>query len=274
MSQRDTSASFFLPFHAPLVEGRLVRRYHRFLADVDLGGRVVVAHCVNSGRMEGLVERGLRVWLSPAANPARKLAWTWELVEVGGVLVGANTAIPNTLVGAMLRARALPGFRAHRGVVAEAPHGPLSRVDFSVSMPGGAHLVEVKNCHLAYPDGRGYFPDSVSERGTKHLRELAAHARKGGKATVLFTVQRADAVAVRPSDVHDPAFAQAARRAARAGVRFRALRVVPTLEGLRVEGELPVDLEPYELDAPRRFSRALAASSGWERPPAQRPSDP
>jgi sugar fermentation stimulation protein A len=264
------TATFFLPFHAPLVEGRLVRRYHRFLADVDLGDRVVTAHCVNSGRMEGLVSAGLPVWLSPAANPARKLAWTWELVEVDGVLVGANTAIPNTLVGAMLRERALAGFRAHRGVTPEAAHGPHSRVDFSVTMREGEHLVEVKNCHLVYPDARGYFPDSVSERGTKHLRELAAHARKGGKATVIFTVQRADAESLRPSDVHDPDFAKAARRAAKAGVRFRALRVVPTLEGLRVEGEIPVDLERYALDEPRRFAQALAATSGWERPPARK----
>jgi sugar fermentation stimulation protein A len=114
------------------------------------------------------------------------------------------------------------------------------------------HFIEVKNCHLVYPDGRGYFPDAVSERATHHLMELMRVVENGHRATVLFTVQHPVARSLRPSDAHDPVFAQTARQAAAAGVRFRALLIEPTLEGLVVHRTIPVDLKPY---ATRRQER-------------------
>ena len=262
---------FLLPWTGPLVHGRLVRRYHRFLADVALDdGRTVTAHCVNSGSMEGLVVPGARVWLVPAPGAHRKLAFTWCAMELDGVALGVDTVLPNRLVRAMLEARALPFFRGYDEVLPEFVHAPGSRVDFRLESKRGVHDVEVKNCHLVYPDGRGYFPDSVSERATKHLDLLAAEASPRHRATVLFVVQHPSVRSVRPSELHDPAFAAAARRAAEAGVRFRALRTAATPEGVRVLGSVPVDLAPYALDEMRAWRAERRGTSGWERPPKVR----
>ena len=258
---------FLLPWPAPLEAGRLVRRYHRFLSDVVLDdGRAVTAHCVNSGMMEGLVRPGARVWVCAAAGAARKLAYTWCATEIDGVRVGVDTVLPNRLVKAMLEARALPRLGPYETVRPEYPHVAGSRVDFRLTAPGVVHDLEVKNCHLVYPDRRAYFPDSVSTRATKHLQALIKERRRGVEATVLYVVQRADARSVRPSDVHDPDFGRAARKAAAAGVKFRALRATPTDEGLRVLGTIPVDLAEYGLARPELWRASLRPHSGWERP--------
>ncbi len=244
----------------PLIAGTLVRRYKRFLSDVRLGdGRVVTAHCVNPGAMEGLVRPGARVWLSePDAASKRKLRFTWELIELDGVVIGANTLVANRIVRALLETQ--PRGFAHDELRAEYPYGERSRVDFWLRQGRREHFVEVKNCHLVYPDGRGYFPDSRSERAVRHLGELVEVIRAGQRATVMFTVQRGDVRAVRPSDVHDPAFAEAARRAADAGVRFRAVRIVPSLKGYSVEANIPVELGRY---ATRRVERWRGDNAAW-----------
>lgn len=246
-----------------LVEGRFVRRYERFIAEVTVGRQVVRAHCVNSGRMEGLVVPGARVWLSRATRP-RALEWTWELIELDGVLVGANTALPNHLVKTALERGLVEGLSGYR-VVPEQPLGRHHRVDLALDGPGGRELLEVKNCHLVYPDGRGYFPDSHSERAVRHVEALARRARQGVKAHVVFTLQREDALALRPSQLHAPDFALAVRRAARAGVSFRALRLTPRLDGVWLDAEVPVELDAYDVGATARWSAALDDTSGWLR---------
>jgi len=264
LMKKTSSPLFWLPYPRPLITGRLIRRYNRFLADVELdSGERVVAHCVNTGRMEGLVAARGRVWLSESDNPARTLRYTWEIVEIGGVLVGANTGIPNRLVRGVLEARALPGLKRWTEMRAEKKYGENSRVDFWLKEGRREHFIEVKNCHLVYPDGFGYFPDSVSERATKHLEELVEIVRQGHRATVIFTAQRADTKAMRPSDIHDPVFAAAARHAAQEGVRFRAVRVVPAATGLLVEKEIPVDLGPYATEPMKAWREASATASGW-----------
>lgn len=237
-----------IPRTEPLLPGILVRRHKRFLADVvlDAAGDAVTAHCVNTGAMEGLTRPGTRAWLSRAHNPARKLAFTWELAEVRGCLYGVNTALPNRVVGHLLRNGLLPWHRRPwDDVRAEVRYGERSRVDFRMTRGTAHHYLEVKNCHLVYPDMRAYFPDSVSERAASHLRELAAVLATGATAEVLFFVQVPDAKAVRPSDVHDPAFATAARHAHAAGVAFSAVTVAQTPEAITVLRRIPVDLKPY-----------------------------
>jgi sugar fermentation stimulation protein A len=239
-----------VPHETPLVRGRFLGRRKRFFADVRLDDRrEVVAHCVNTGRMEGMLRPGARVWLSPAPEGrARKLAFTWELVELDGTLLGANTSMANRLVRALLVARRLAGFRRYSELRPEYRYGERSRVDFWVRSGTRQHFVEVKNCHLVHPDGVGYFPDAPSERAVRHLRELALEVARGHQATVVFSVLRRGARRVRPSDFHDPTFASAAREAARAGVRFRALEIRPTLRDYVIERELPVDLRPYSTE--------------------------
>lgn len=246
-----------------LVEGRLLRRYERFIVEVRLERGVVRAHCVNPGRMEGMVVPGARVWLSEA--PGRHLAWTLEMIELEGRLVGANTSLPNKCVGEMLRRGLLPGLDHATAVHAERLFGRGHRVDFVLEHPRGDHYVEVKNCHLVYPDLCGYFPDSVSERATAHVEALTRLVRKGIGASVVFTLLRDDAQLLRPSALHDAAFASAMRRGVKAGLLTRAVRLVPTLEGVRFDGEVPVDVSGSDVQATRLWSSAYDATSGWFR---------
>ncbi len=253
-----------VPHPSELLPGTLLGRRKRFFADVRLeDGREVVAHCVNTGKMEGLLDPGARVFVSevPPESP-RRLRFTWEIVAKDGLLVGANTLMANRLVRRLLEARRLPGFSRYSELRAEHAYGAGSRVDFWLRSGRREHFVEVKNCHLVYPDRAGYFPDAVSERATRHLRELEHAARRGASATVLFTVQRGDVARVRPSDLHDPEFARTAREVARHGVRFRALAIRPTLEGYQILREIPVDLEPYPLARVERFRSACVSRAG------------
>ena len=253
------------PWSSALVEARFVSRHQRFLAIVELiDGARVLAHCVNPGRMEGLVIEGARVWLTRNDDPKRKLRYTLEIIERDGRLVGADTNVPNRFVGALLAERLLPAYADLESFRAEVKYGDGHRVDFLLTTPLGPHYLEVKNCHLVHPDTIGYFPDSVSERASSHLETLAQEARAGFGASVLFVVQDPLATGLRPSDVHDPKFAETARRVSQQGVAFRAVRARPTLEGLLYEGEIPVDLEPYGHMRVRAWKKALDETSGWK----------
>lgn len=235
-----------------LLQGVLVKRYKRFFADVELtDGTLVTAHCVNTGTMEGLTRPGTPVWLSRADNPKRKLQYTWELALIGEQILGVNTNLPNRMVHQLLLQRQLPWLAGWETVRPEKPYGEKSRVDFWLTADEGAreHYLEVKNCHLVYPDGCGYFPDCVSTRAAGHLEELAhCCARPGGhvSAEVLFFVQVNGAAQVRPSDLHDPAFGAAARRAHAEGVSFSSIGVEHTAEAMTIYGPIPVDLQPYD----------------------------
>jgi len=256
----------FIPHPRRLFEARFLARYDRFIARVLLDGRELDAHCVNPGRMEGLVRPGARAWVSPApAGSRRKLRYTLELLEIDGRRIGVNTQLPNTLAESLIRARQVPGLKRYTHLRREVRVGERSRIDLVLESAGRQHFVEVKNCHLVYPDGGAYFPDSVSTRAAGHLEELAALTRQGHRATVLFTVQREDACFVRPSDLHDPAFAVAARAAAQAGVRFRACCFEPDDAGFRFLGMRPVRLAPYATKPLEAWRDEGLRHAGWLR---------
>jgi len=269
----------FVPYHAPLQRGTLVERRDRFIAEVSLDGQQsVLAHCINPGRMEAFVRPGARVWVLPTEKADRKLRYSWEAIEVMGVrganiIASTNTVRPNVLVRALLEARCLPDIsfcelRAERNFVAGSHSG---RVDFLLDEQSASpHYVEVKNCHMVYEDGWGYFPDSVSERATRHVDALAALVAGGARASVIIVVQRSDVEhGVRPSAFHDPAFAAAAVKAAQAGVQFRAVRASVDLQGTYLTHELPVDLSGHAsatvlTDVGRQWE-ANRESTGWTR---------
>jgi sugar fermentation stimulation protein A len=213
-------------FPAPLVRGRLVRRYKRFLADVllDGGGDAITAQCANPGSMLGLAEPGSRVWLSVSSDPKRKLAHSWEIVEADGGLVGINTAHPNGLVAEAIGAGLLPGLAGHETLRREVKYGRSSRVDILLSGGGRPDTyVEVKNVHLMRRPGLAEFPDSVTERGAKHLRELADMVAAGHRAVMVYLVQRTDCDRLSLAADLDPAYAAAFAEAARRGVEAVAV---------------------------------------------------
>mgnify|MGYP003609312828 CR=1 FL=1 len=225
-----------------LLEGRLVRRYQRFLADVETAGGLVTAHCPNTGSMLGCKDAGMRVWLSPAANPARKLAWTWELVETApGVIVGVHTGRSNALVREAIEAGAVPELTGYPTLRPEQRYGEGSRIDLLLQAPGRPDCyVEVKNVTAAVEGGVGYFPDAVTARGAKHLRELAAMVAAGHRAVLVFCVQRGDVAEVRPADHIDPAYGRALRDALAAGVEVLALGATVTPQAIALTRRLAV----------------------------------
>lgn len=236
-----------MQFSQPLVPGTLIRRYKRFLADVHLDdGREVTAHTPNSGRMAGCSEPGSRCWLSPADKPSRKLKWTLEIVVTPdtGVAVGVNTQLSNHLAAEAIEAGLLPTLAGADLLRREVRYGEeRSRID--LLLQGGATgtvWVEVKNATLV-EHGVARFPDAVTERGRKHLRELQRMVEAGDRAVVLFTVQRADAEALGPADTIDPAYGDELRRAAAAGVELYACQAEVLPSGVRLVHELPVVLD-------------------------------
>lgn len=231
-------------FSRPLAAGTLLRRYQRFLADVRLdSGEQVTAHCPNTGSMLGLKTPGSRVWLSPADNPARKLAWTWEMVEADGVPVGIHTGRANGLVREALEEGLIPALAGFTSCRAEAPLSHRSRADLLLTFPSGPCYVEVKSVTAAVAAGVGFFPDAVSERAARHVRELAEAVAAGARAAVVFCVQREDVHEVRPADHIDPVFGAALRQAVSRGVALHALGASLSTSEIRLLRPLRVNLE-------------------------------
>ncbi|KPL50992.1 hypothetical protein ABB55_01085 [Prosthecomicrobium hirschii] len=229
-------------FPRPLITGRLVRRYKRFLADVDLDtGESVTAHCANPGSMLGLAAPGMRVWLSRSDDPKRKLAYSWELVEADGALVGINTAWPNGLVEAAVRDGTIGELAGYAALRREVKYGRNSRVDMLLEDEArGRAYVEVKNVHLLRRAGLAEFPDSVTARGAKHLDELADQVAEGHRAMMVYLIQRPDADRFALAADIDPTYARAFDRAAARGVEAVAYACRITPEEIAVERKVPM----------------------------------
>ena len=231
-----------MKFHATLVEGRLIRRYKRFLADVQMGEAVITAACPNTGSMMGCAEAGNRVWLSESDRATRKYRHTWEIVEVGKTLVGINTGLPNALVHEAIEGGAIPELAGYASIRREVPFGEeRSRVDLLLERPGRPPCyVEVKNVTAAVTKGVALFPDCVSDRGAKHLRELIRLKAAGLRPVQMYCVQRGDVKEVRPADGIDVEYGRMLREAIAAGVEVLAYRAKVTPDEVRLETRIPV----------------------------------
>lgn len=213
-------------FDPPLDEGRLLRRYKRFLADIEtVGGELLTIHCPNTGSMLNCMSQGARVWFSRSNDPKRKLPGTWEIGETPhGRLAVINTGRANALVEEALRGGLIAELNGFTGLRREVPYGQeRSRIDFRLDYPTGPAFVEVKSVTLGFADSPvAAFPDARTERGGKHLRELASLARDGVRAVQLYCVNLTGIEAVRPAEEIDPAYAAALREAVSAGVEVLA----------------------------------------------------
>jgi sugar fermentation stimulation protein A len=235
-----------MQFPVQLIPATLVRRYKRFLADVVLpSGETVTVHCANPGSMTGLNAPGARVWLSRSANPNRKLAHSWELIEVdfggGAELVGINTGHPNALAAEAIAAGRIVELAGYATARREVKYGKASRVDFLLEAPGRPPCyAEIKNVHLMRRPGLAEFPDAVTRRGAKHLAELSDMVAAGARAVMLYLVQIGSAERFALARDIDPRYGAAFDAARAAGVEAIAYRCRITCGGIEVTEPIPL----------------------------------
>lgn len=234
-----------------LQEARLIRRYKRFMADVELAdGSIITLHCPNTGSMKNCLYPGKKVWYSDSGNPKRKYPCTWEQAEIpvqfGGsermTRAGLNTNMANKLVEELLGAGGVPELAEYQQIRREVRYGEEgSRIDFLLQQSERPDCyVEVKSVTLAMGDGLGLFPDAVTSRGTRHLREMTRIVAEGKRAVLFFCVQHTGIDRVAPADDIDPEYGNALREAMEAGVEVVAWRAEITSESIRLAHSLPV----------------------------------
>jgi sugar fermentation stimulation protein A len=241
--RREEAGVFAMKFETPLIPAILIRRYKRFLADVRLDdGPEMTVHCPNSGSMLSCVGEGWPVRLSESSNPKRKYRHTWELVHNGRCWIGINTHLANTVAADGIVDGTVAELGGYLALKREVPYGDHSRVDILLSDESRRCYVEVKNVTLVDDRGRYAFPDAVTERGRKHLRELAAMVASGDRAAMLFVVQRGDGSHFVPADAIDPEYGEALRRAAAAGVEVLAYRADVRPESIELAERVDVIL--------------------------------
>lgn len=236
----------------PMVSGTLIKRYKRFLADVELdSGEVVTAHCANSGSMMGLKDAGVKVWLSANTNPKAKLDWRWELVALPDTLVGINTSRPNGIVEEAILEGKIAELSGYETLKREVKYGKNSRIDILLSDPKSQDsdkdlcYVEVKNVTLS-GDKQGtraaLFPDAVTARGTKHLLELLDMVRDGHRAVMVYLVQRTDTEYFSIADDIDPEYGKTLRYVLDKGVEALCYQCNMSTTSLTVGQALPIKL--------------------------------
>lgn len=239
-----------MKFASPLLRGRLRKRYKRFLADITLDdGREITAHCANPGSMMGVAPEGAPAWVSEHHGKGRKLPYSWELVEVDDTLVAINTSNPNKIAHEAVEKGMIPELAGYADIRREVKYGQSSRIDLLLEGGRGKRAdqpcyVEIKNVHLMREAGLAEFPDSVTTRGAKHLRELSGMVENGARAVMLYVVQRSDCARFAPAADLDPAYAEALSQAVQAGVETLCYDCEITTNEVVLRKALEIKLEP------------------------------
>lgn len=232
-----------MQFSTALHRGRLLKRYKRFLADVQLDdGTIVTAHCPNTGSMKTCYEENGHVWLSFSSDPKRKLSYTWEFSETVGGLIGVNTSKPNAVIVEGIASGLIAPLAGYKNLRQEVKYGKNSRIDILLEDPvRGSCYVEVKNTTLL--EGHGIlFPDAVTERGLKHLEELKQTVDSGHRAVMVYFINRPEGDFFTPADSIDPNYGKALRAAVKRGVEVIAVRANSSVTGITVGELVPVKL--------------------------------
>ena len=224
-----------MKFTKKLIRGRLIKRYKRFLADIELeNGEIVTAHCPNSGSMKSCMESGWQVMLSEHTNPGRKYRYTWEMIHNGKCWIGINTGMPNQIAEEAIQAAMIPELYGYHEIRREKKYGQNSRIDLLLIRNDQQCFVEVKNVTLVEADGCYYFPDAVTDRGRKHLYELMSMIEHGHRAVMLFIVQRSDGNCFRSAVLIDPEYAESLLTAHRQGVEVLVYRAEVSPGGIEL----------------------------------------
>jgi sugar fermentation stimulation protein A len=228
-----------MQFPGSLVHGKLIRRYKRFLTDVELdSGEIVVAHCTNSGSMKSCLEEGAEVYLSPAKDPKRKTRYTWEMIKINEGWIGVNTGLPNVLAFEAVRDNELEKLSGYTMVKREVKFED-SRFDVYAENSREKCFIEVKNVTMKVGDG-ALFPDAVTTRGQKHLKTLMKVKQQGFRAVMLYVIQRSDVGFFGPAREIDPEYARLMQKAHGEGVEIIPIMASVSPQGINFQKELPL----------------------------------
>ncbi len=244
-----------MKFQKPTLKATLVKRYKRFLADVKLAnGEVITVHCPNSGSMKSCLENDAPVIISDSENPKRKLRYTWEMIKIGKTWIGINTSNPNQAVAEFIQKDHIPELRGYPELKREVRYGRegKSRIDILLSdseaEPAQKCYIEIKNTTMRV-DEYAAFPDAVTTRGQKHLKELINQVKEGDRACMFYFVGRSDCKRFRPADEIDPEYGMLLRKAVKAGVEVLAYEILLSPQGIKLGEKLPMDFEQKVLSS-------------------------
>jgi len=230
-----------MKFENKLIKAKLIKRYKRFLTDVELeDGSVVIAHCTNSGSMKSCIEEGAPVYLSPATDPKRKTRFTWEMIFMNGGWIGINTIIPNQLAFDAIKNGEIEKLRGYTFVKREVKFGD-SRFDIYAENETEKCFVEVKNVTMKVGN-QAIFPDAVTTRGRKHLETLIEVKKSGIRAVMLYVIQRMDVDVFGLAEDIDPEYAISLRKAIKHGVEVIAVQAKVSPDGIEIIGELAIEI--------------------------------
>ncbi len=237
-----TKHIYFMHFDSKLIKGKLIKRYKRFLTDVEIeDGSVVIAHCTNSGSMKTCIEEGAPVYLSPAQDPKRKTKFTWEMIYINHHWIGINTSIPNVLVYEAILNKEIPGLDQYARVKREVKFED-SRFDVYAENDNEQCFIEVKN--VTMKEGKkAVFPDAVTTRGQKHLKTLIEVKKQGLRAVMFYVIQRQDVECFAPANNIDPNYAKYLKEAHQAEVEIFPYIADVSPEGIQLLKAIPFNLD-------------------------------
>jgi sugar fermentation stimulation protein A len=231
-----------MKFIKPLIPGKLIKRYKRFLADIELdSGEIITAHCPNSGSMKTCAHPGWKVMLSESDNPKRKYKYTWEIAHNGKCWIGINTMVPNRIAEEAIKEDRIPELTGFEKIRREVKYGKNSRIDLLLENETELCYIEVKNVTLVEEDGNYYFPDAVTSRGLKHLNELMEMKKQGHRAVMLFVIQRSDGKIFKPAAHIDPKYDEGLRTAYENGVEILVWQA--NVSPIKIEINKKIDLK-------------------------------
>ena len=225
-------------FKEKLIQGTLIKRYKRFFVDIKHKNKIITAHCPNSGSMLGLLNKGNNVWISKSSNPDRKLKYTLEIVSVNEKLVGVNTHLTNKIILEALNKKKIKNLINFINIKTEAKFSDKTRFDFLLSNQKQKCFLEVKNVTLMRKKNVAEFPDAITSRGTKHLRELIIAKKKGFDAYMLYLIQRDDCKSFKIAEDIDPEYKNAFNDAVKNGVKILCYDCKLNNEEIRINNQI------------------------------------
>ena len=227
-----------MEFTKSLIKGKLIKRYKRFFTDVKIAKEIVTAHCPNTGSMSGLLKKGNKVWLSKSNNPKRKLKYTLQIIQSKKSKVGVNTHLSNKIVLHALENNLIKEFKNLTQIRSEVKFGQATRFDFLIHKKNYKAFIEVKNVTMMRKSRIAEFPDAVTERGAKHIKELIKASKNGYKIFVFFIVQREDCDQFKVADDIDPEYSKLISKAVKKKLKILCYDCKFSLKGIKVNKKI------------------------------------